>query len=136
LVGQVDAPTGESSSSGALIRSVPISENGEFEIPDLPSPAIYDLVVSKPGYASSTQRLDLAAGESREGIELALLLGDGSISGTVSGPAGAIGGAAIVATAGQARVETVSLTQDTPGGFVLRGLPTPGSYTVVVTAEG
>ncbi|GAB2618823.1 hypothetical protein GCM10027067_33610 [Pseudactinotalea suaedae] len=140
LAGQVDPVAGEVPSTttggGALVRSVPISEDGTFEIADLPSPAVYDLVVTKPGFAPSAQRLDLAAGESRDGIELALLVGDGSIEGTVSGPDGPIGGAGVVATAGQARVETVSLTQDPVGGFVLRGLPTPGSYTVVVSADG
>lgn len=140
LDGQVETVDGEApappTGGGALVRSVPISEDGSFEIADLPSPAVYDLVVSKPGFAPSAQRLDLAAGETRDGIELALLVGDGSIEGTISGPDGPIGGAGVVATSGQSRIETVSLTQDPLGGFVLRGLPTPGSYTVVVAAEG
>lgn len=142
LQGQVDPIPGEAASAagagggGALVRSVPISGDGTFEITDLPSPAIYDLVVTKTGFATSTQRLDLSAGETRDGVELPLLIGDGSISGSVGGPDGPVGGAAVVATAGQTRVETVSLTQDAVGSFVLRGLPTPGSYTVVVSAEG
>ena len=96
---------------------------------------MYDLVVAKPGFATHVQRLDVAAGESRTGLELPLLLGDGTISGRVSDRAGPLGGASVVATAAGVRVETVTLTQDDVGSFVLRGLPTPGSYTVVVTAE-
>jgi uncharacterized protein (UPF0248 family) len=139
LQGQVEPVAGEApagSGGGALLRTVPGSEDGTFEITDLPSPAVYDLVVSKPGFATSTQRLDFAAGEVRDGVELSLLVGDGSIAGTVSGPDGLLGGASIVATAGQTRVETVSVTQDGVGSFVVRGLPTPGSYTVVVSADG
>lgn len=140
LDGNVDPVEGEAPpptpGGGALVRSVPVSEDGTFDIGDLPSPAVYDLVVVKPGFASSAQRLDLAAGESRDGVELSLLVGDGSITGTISSPDGPIGGAGVVATSGQTRIETVSLTQDPLGSFVLRGLPTPGSYTVVVAAEG
>ncbi|WP_028050770.1 carboxypeptidase regulatory-like domain-containing protein [Cellulomonas sp. URHD0024] len=130
--GEADPPIG----SGAVVRTVPIGADGTFQVEGLPSPAIYDLVVSKSGYASTVQRVDVAAGEDRSEIELSLLTGDGSIAGTVSGFSGPVGGATVVATTGQVTVETVSLTQDAVGSFVLRGLPTPGSYTVVVSADG
>ncbi|MCC2336485.1 carboxypeptidase regulatory-like domain-containing protein [Cellulomonas wangsupingiae] len=121
---------------GVVVRTVPVGEDGTVEIADVPSPAVYDLVVTKPGYATHVQRVDVAAGESRAGLELPLLLGDGTISGTVSGGAGPLGGASVVASSATVRVETVSLTQDGVGSFVLRGLPTPGTYTVVVSADG
>lgn len=142
LQGQVDAAPGEAppapedGGGGALVQSVPVTDDGTFEIAGLPSPAVYDLVVVKPGFATSIQRIDVAAGEQRDGVELALLMGDGSITGTVTGPDGPIGNAAVVASSGQTRVETVSLTTDQVGSFVLRGLPTPGAYTVVVSADG
>ena len=139
LAGQVGPEPGEAEppiGSGAVVRTVPIGADGTFEVEDLPSPSIYDLVVSKAGFASTVQRIDVAAGEDRTGIELSLLTGDGSIAGTVSGFDGPVGGATIVATTGQVTVETVSLTQDAVGSFVLRGLPTPGTYTVVVSADG
>ena len=122
--------------SGAVVRTVPVGAEGTFEISDLPSPGVYDLVVTKEGFASSVQRVDVAAGEDRTGVRLALVQGDGSIAGTVSGFAGPVPGATVVATSGQVVVETVSLTQDAVGSFVLRGLPTPGAYTVVVSADG
>ncbi|ROS21776.1 carboxypeptidase-like regulatory domain-containing protein [Cellulomonas sp. PhB150] len=122
--------------SGAVVRTVPIGAEGTFEIDDLPSPAVYDLVVTKAGLASSVQRVDVAAGEDRTGVRLSLVQGDGSITGTVSGFDGPVTGATVVAGDGSVSVETVTLTQDNPGGFVLRGLPTPGTYTVVVSADG
>lgn len=122
--------------SGAVVRTVPVGAEGTFEVTDLPSPGVYDLVVTKEGFASSVQRVDVAAGEDRTGVRLALLQGDGSITGTVSGFAGPVAGATVTATSGQVVVETVSLTQDAVGSFVLRGLPTPAAYTVVVSAEG
>ncbi|MDQ0372081.1 carboxypeptidase regulatory-like domain-containing protein [Cellulomonas humilata] len=139
LAGEVEPEAGEATatgSTGAVVRTVPIGADGTFEVADLPSPAVYDLVVSKAGFASAVQRVDVAAGEDRSGIQLSLLTGDGSIAGSVSGAAGPVGGAAVVASAGQIVVETVTLTEDPVGSFTLRGLPTPGAYTVVVTAEG
>ncbi|MBO0899204.1 carboxypeptidase regulatory-like domain-containing protein [Cellulomonas sp. zg-ZUI22] len=121
---------------GVVVRTVPVGEDGTFDVADVPSPAVYDLVVAKPGFATHVQRVDVAAGESRSGLELALLLGDGTISGTVGGGGGPLGGATVVASSAAVRVETVSLTQDAVGSFVLRGLPTPGTYTVVVSADG
>lgn len=121
---------------GAIVTTTPIGSDGTFTVADLPSPAVYDLVVTKEGFASTVQRIDVGAGEDRTGVTLSLLTGDGSISGTVTGLDGAVGGATITATSGQTTVETVSLTQDQVGSFVLRGLPTPGSYTVVVSADG
>ncbi len=122
--------------SGAVVRTVPVGAEGTFEIADLPSPGVYDLVVAKDGFASSVQRVDVAAGEDRTGVRLALVQGDGSIAGSVTGFAGPVAGATVTATSGQVVVETVSLTQDEVGSFVLRGLPTPAAYTVVVSADG
>ncbi|GGL16280.1 hypothetical protein GCM10009774_03380 [Cellulomonas gelida] len=122
--------------SGAVVRTVPVGAEGTFEIADLPSPGVYDLVVAKDGFVSSVQRVDVAAGEDRTGVRLALVQGDGSIAGSVTGFSGPVAGATVTATSGQVVVETVSLTQDEVGSFVLRGLPTPAAYTVVVSADG
>lgn len=129
--GEAPAPT-----SGAVVRSVPVGADGTFELDQVPSPGVYDLVTTKAGYSTQVQRIDVAAGEDRSGVEVALLEGDGLISGVVSGASGPVTGATVVATFGQVSVRTVTLTQDTPGGFTLRGLPTPGTFTVVVSAPG
>lgn len=139
LAGAVPPEPGEAPtqvSSGAVVRSVPVGGDGTFELTQVPSPAVYDLVTSRPGATTQVQRIDVAAGEVRTGLEIQLLDGDGSISGVVTGTDGPIGGASVVATFGDASVRTVSLTQDQVGAFTLRGLPTPGTFTVVVTAEG
>lgn len=122
--------------AGAVVATVPIGSDGSFKATGLPSPAIYDLVVTKSGYATTVQRVDVAAGEERDAVKLALQVGDGTVSGAVSSLNGPIGGATITATSGQTTVETVSLTQDDVGSFVLRNLPTPGSYTLTASADG
>lgn len=121
---------------GAQVKTAPIGSDGLFTLTDLASPAVYDLVVNKPGYATDTQRVDLAGGEDRGDISLRLRTGDGVITGMVSGPDGALGEAVITATSGQNTVKTVSLTENNAGAFTLRGLVTPGTYTVTVSLAG
>ena len=122
--------------AGAVLTSVPIGSDGLFEVTDLPSPRIYDLVVAKTGFATESQRVDLTGGESRTGVQLRLRTGDGQISGMVTGPDGPLGGAVVTATTGTTTVETVSLTEGTVGEFILRGLVTPATYTVTVSSPG
>ena len=120
-----------------LFRStVPVGSDGLFNITGVPSPSVYDLVVTKTGYANDVQRVDLGGGENRTGVDLRLRKGDGLISGQVNGPSGGLGGATITATSGGSVARTVSLTQDQPGSFTLLSLPTPASFTVVVSKPG
>ena len=139
----VAAPTGSAGSTGTagagpggVLRTVPVGSDGLFTLDNLPSPAVYDLVVTKVGYASDTQRVDLSGGETRSGIVLVLRTGDGLIAGTVTGPNGPIGNAVVTATTGSTTIRTLSLTKGTIGGFSLRGLVTPATYTLTVTAPG
>jgi hypothetical protein len=122
--------------AGAVLQTVPIGSDGKFEVTDIPSPRVYDLVVVKPGFATGVQRVDLSAGESRTGVQLRLRTGDGLISGTVTGPDGPLGGAVVTATTGTTKVETVSLTEGDVGAFTVQGLGTPATYTVTVTSPG
>lgn len=119
---------------GATVMSVPIGDDGSFLLENVPSPSVYDLVVEKQGYATSTQRIDVSAGEERTGVEITLRQGDGIISGVVRTARGPIGGATVVATSGQTSVIAMSLT-DT-GEFTLRGLPTPATFSIVASLEG
>jgi 5-hydroxyisourate hydrolase-like protein (transthyretin family) len=122
--------------SEAIVRTVPVGSDGLFEITGVPSPSVYDLVVTKTGYANDVQRVDLGGGEHRTGVNLRLRKGDGLITGQVNGPTGGLGGATITATSGGSVARTVSLTQDQPGSFTLVSLPTPATFTVVVSKPG
>jgi type II secretory pathway pseudopilin PulG len=124
------------STMGAVVQTVPIGSDGSFELTNVPSPSVYDLVVTKTGYATATQRVDVSAGEERSGVEITLRKGDGVISGVVSSAAGHLGGVTITATSGQTEVTTISLNSGEVGSFTLRGLPTPASYTVVASKPG
>jgi hypothetical protein len=128
------APTTASAAEqGAQVMSVPVGSDGTFTLTDVPSPSVYDLVVTKQGYATTSQRIDVAAGEERAGVELNLREGDGLISGVISAGEGPVGGATITATSGTTTVTTQSVTEGDVGSFTLRGLPTPASFTVVAS---
>ncbi|WP_169796296.1 carboxypeptidase-like regulatory domain-containing protein [Sanguibacter suarezii] len=121
---------------GAIVRTAPVGADGTFALDVVPSPGVYDLVVSKAGFSTQVQRVDVAAGEDRTGIEISLVEGDGSIAGVITSASGPVAGATVVASFGQNVAQTVSLTQDAVGSFTLRGLQTPGTFTVVVSAAG
>ncbi len=125
-----------SATPGATVMTAPIGSDGTFTLDAVPSPNVYQMTVSKSGYASTTQLIDLAGGESRKDVLLRLRTGDGSVSGAVYGSAGPLGGAVITATDGSTSVKTVSVTAGTPGFFALRSLVTPATYTLTVTATG
>ncbi|MEO6885019.1 MAG: carboxypeptidase-like regulatory domain-containing protein [Jatrophihabitantaceae bacterium] len=120
----------------AVVKTVPIGSDGTFALTNVPSPSIYQLVVTKAGYATSTQSIDIGAGENRTGLQITLTKGDGIISGTVSSPTGPLPGSTVTATAGQSTSNTVSLTGAQAGAFTLRGLPTPATFTVTASAPG
>lgn len=127
----------QSQSPGAVVTTVPVGADGTFSLANVASPAQYDLLVSKPGYATTSQPLDLGGGEQRTGMVLRLVLGDGLVSGVVTGAGKPLGRATVRATAGTVAVTTLSLTgKGQEGQFVLRGLPTPAQLTIVVSAPG
>jgi hypothetical protein len=136
-VGATGTPTSALGiASGAVLQTATVGGDGSFALANVPSPSVYDLVVTEPGYATETQRIDVAGGENRQGVTITLRKGDGLISGHVTSVRGAVKGASITATYNSTTVQTISLSEGDPGGFTLRSLPTPASFSVVVTAEG
>ncbi len=124
---------GDPDDDGAIVDTVPVGTDGRFAFASVPSPSEYDVVVTKEGYATAVQRVDVSAGEERKGVELNLRKGDGLISGTVVSDGAPIEGVTLTATSGESSVSSVSLKD---GSFTLRQLPTPATYTLVATKDG
>jgi hypothetical protein len=122
--------------TNALVKETTVGADGAFQFEDVPSPATYQLIVGKEGFASEVRDVQLAAAQNLEGIKVVLRKGDGIAAGHVQSPSGPLGGVAIVATSGDLEFTTVSLTVDDVGAFTLRDLPTPGTYTVTFTKDG
>ncbi len=128
--GQLDPDT------PAQVAAVEASADGSFVFEEVPSPAVYRLDVTKPGFATESREVVLRPAQELSGIEVVLRAGDGVISGTVASSAGPLGGATVEATDGTLTVTTVTLTDGDVGAFALRNLPTPGRYTVTVSRDG
>jgi len=120
----------------AIVKSVALGSDGSFALADVPSPSRYLLVLAKPGYATSTQTVDVGAGEVRNSIQLSLTKGDGLIQGVVSSGNKPLSGVTLTATSGTTSASTVSLSDDPRGQFTLGNLPTPATYTVVASHDG
>ena len=120
----------------AEVLQVLVSADGTFLFEEVPSPAQYQLVVEKVGFATEVRNVVLGAAQDLDGIEVVLREGDGVVGGRILSPAGALGGVDIEATDGTTTVSTVSLTIGDIGFFAIRSLPTPGTYTVTVSKQG
>ena len=131
--------TGE---AAAEVRTLAVSADGAFVFERVPSPATYQLIVSKDGFATETRTVALGAAQTVDGIDIVLRKGDGLITGHVldaAPPPGAppsLGGATIEATDGTTKISTVSLTDGDLGAFVLRALTTPKTYTLTISKSG
>lgn len=133
-VASPSVPVTPPDNGGAVVQQVPIGSDGSFILQNVPSPSVYDLVVVKSGYTTSTQRIDIGAGEKRTGVQITLNKGDGLISGVITASSGPLGAVTVTATAGQSTDNTVSLTGT--GAFTLRDLPTPATFTLVAALRG
>ena len=122
---------------GTVVTSVTLPLGGAFDLPGIPSPATYQLVVIAAGDAPTVQEITLGGGQDRSGISIALTPGNGAIKGTVSSSKGPVGGATVTATSGSTTYTTVSVT--TPGSvgnFSLANLPSPATISITVAASG
>jgi hypothetical protein len=94
----------------------------------------YEVSFSSPGY--DTQSFVLTPRADGEPIDLDVVMkpANGSLSGTVVGPSGPLGGAEIRITDGT--LEFVSTSASGSGTWSLSGVSTPGVYTVTATLRG
>lgn len=124
------------SGAGAVVATAALAPDGSFTLPDVPSPGNYQMIVEKPGSPPVVRDFVLEPGQETPEVEVAVHGGQGLISGTVTGPFGALGGATVTASDGTVEFTTVSLTQGQVGTYALRNLATPGQYTVTIEREG
>jgi hypothetical protein len=122
--------------SDATLATLEVDDSGLFEFTGIPAPGEYVLRVRRIGSITTIIRLQLGAGEVREGVTVQLRSGDGEISGVVFNEAGALGGATVKVTSPDVEAGTLTLTTGSVGSFSIPGLLTPASYSVEVSADG
>ena len=126
----------------AEVRKIDVSADGAFVFEQVPSPASYELIISKDGFASETRNVVLGAAQTVDGIDIVLRKGGGLIIGRIIdsspplGSSGMLGGVTIEATDGTNKISTVSLTAGDVGAFAVRALTTPKTYTLTISRDG
>jgi 5-hydroxyisourate hydrolase-like protein (transthyretin family) len=129
-------------SGDLVLKSItPTSGNvGQFRLVGIATPQTYALTFDLPDYTSTTLALSLDAGEDRSGLNVTLLGGSGTVTGTAIANGLPIGGATVTVLGEGITSETTTLTTGGPGGgagsFTVTGLPVPGDYTVSIEAPG
>lgn len=121
----------------AQVQTTDVSADGAFEFENVPAPARYQLVVRRQGATTESRDVFVPAAQIVDGIEVFLRSGDGVIEGRVESGGVRLGGVSVGASDGNATTSTVSLTTaDKLGEFSIRGLATPGRYTITATLDG
>jgi hypothetical protein len=106
-------------------------------LPGLPTPGTYLLTFTLAGYGSKTIVVDLGAGQSQAGTNVAIQGGTGTVTGRVIDPGGnGLGGVTVTVGGGSSAATTATLTSGSVGTFVLSGVPAPASYTLTFSLAG
>jgi hypothetical protein len=109
--------------------------DGHYSLPGVPAPCIYQLTISKPGFGTQQYIVQPTAGKAVT-QNVTLSAGSGSISGSVLGPGGPLGGASVTITDGTVTVTTRTPTVGDTGSWKVTGLTTPDTYLVEATSQG
>jgi hypothetical protein len=121
---------------GDVVATVPTDSQNAFAAAGLPTPGLYELTFSAPGYQPTTAVERLGGGENRLTTSIRLSAGDGSISGLVTDGLVPLGGVTITVTSGELNLTTATPTSGSVGRFNLTGLPTPATYLITFAREG
>ncbi|WP_244930197.1 carboxypeptidase-like regulatory domain-containing protein [Nocardioides sp. W7] len=126
---------------------------GQYTLGDLPTPGTYVLTFTSEGHGSTSEVVELDAGQTRPGLNVRLIAGTGSITGHlydldgkgIGGATVTVGGASGMPAATGADAVTGStplvptattLTTGDVGSFSLSGLQAPGEYTLTFSLKG
>lgn len=120
----------------ASVLTADVSADGAFAFTGVPSPASYQLVVQKSGYATAQREVVVGPAATVDDVQVALRRGDGLVSGQVLSPDGPLGGVTVTASDGNTQLSTVSLTEDSIGFFAVRGLSADTQYTITFSRPG
>ena len=109
---------------------------GVYEFEGLASPETYLIIFTALGFDQEAITLELEPGAEITDADQQMRSGTGSLAGTISGPAGPLGGVEVTVVGSGIDLDVQSLTAGDVGSWSLGGLPTPGDYVVTFTRDG
>jgi len=147
-LGNVTVSTSIAGEDVAIVTPT-VGQVGQFNLGDLPTPGTYVLTFTSADHGSTSEVVELDAGQTRPGLDVELIAGTGSITGRLYGADGAGLGGATVTVGGASSADGDATTGGTPlvptattlttgdvGSFSLSGLTAPGEYTLTFSLEG
>ncbi|WP_051551953.1 carboxypeptidase-like regulatory domain-containing protein [Nocardioides sp. URHA0020] len=139
------AKTGMSLASSFLNRALPTTPpnrtattttDGSWAFAGVKKPGYYLLTFSKRGFQKQSFVVDSTSEASAKPLEVTLAAGQGTLSGTVTGPRGKVGAATVTITDGTNTITTSSNSRGRIGHWAVKGLSTPGDYVVQAAKPG
>ena len=110
--------------------------DGTFVVPDLPTPATYELGLIMSGFDQQSVRVVLGGGEDQVINTVNMAAAPGTLGGSVIGPSGPLGGVEVLLTGSGQEVAVTTPTDGNVGSWVFTDLPTPGTYLLTFALEG
>ncbi len=117
-------------------RTVTTTKDGSWAFPSVKKPGYYLVTFTKAGFQKQSFVVDSTSEASTEPLEVDLAAGEGTLSGTVTGPNGKVGGATVTITDGANTITTSSNSRGQVGHWMVKGLSTPGAYVVQAMKPG
>jgi hypothetical protein len=127
----VRAQTAVSSKKSTLTR-----QNGAWSFAGITAPGYYLLTFAKAGYQTRQYIINASDADATEPLPVAMTAGTGNLTGRITGPAGAVGGATITISDGQNVVATSSNSSGRIGDWKVDGLSTPGTFLISASKDG
>ncbi|HVF14949.1 MAG TPA: carboxypeptidase-like regulatory domain-containing protein [Acidimicrobiales bacterium] len=121
---------------GEVPAPVTTPPTGEFKIENVAAPGVYQIVFAKVGLGSQSRLIEVKLGDMLTGVDVTLVAGSASVSGSVTDAGGPVGAATITAVNGTDTITTVTAPTGPVGTFSLSGLPAPATYAISVTKKG
>lgn len=118
------------------VATVTTTSTGSYTVTNVPTPNTYNLSFTAPGYQPGTDTEVLTGGQQDIADSVTLTAEAGSISGTVSGGSGPLGGVTVTASANGHTYKTATPTSGAIGTFSLDNLPSPATYLLTFSATG
>ena len=144
-VGEAEVLVTDGSAEYTAVTPSEGDEAGRWVLEGLATPATYQVIVSRRGFASQTLIVDLDGGQQRSGVDAVLSADLGTIVGRVvdanpdpdqRGVAQGVGALTVTLAGPEAReTRTLTVAGDLRGTFDLPGLPF-GDYTVTFSGDG
>ncbi len=116
--------------------STDAATRGQWSIEGLSTPGTYTVTATLTGYGTEVAEVTLVPKGRQTDLRLTMSDQVGSISGTVRGGNGPLGGATLTASNGTTTRTTNSFTAGTKGGYLFPGLAKGMAYTITASAPG